>query len=180
VLCAGSGPWGSTIDPQDHSVNRTIYLSLGSNLGDRAGNLAEAVKRLGALGTVVAQSSLYETEPVEVESDQPWYLNSAVAMKTELEPEEFLQRVLAIERAMGRHRSGHKSSRSIDIDLILFGDEIVKSENLTIPHPAMHRRRFVLDPLAEIAPEVQHPILKQTVRHLRKQLPAAGTVRKIS
>jgi len=101
-------------------------------------------------------------------------------MKTELEPEEFLQRVLAIERAMGRHRSGHKSSRSIDIDLILFGDEIVKSENLTIPHPAMHRRRFVLDPLAEIAPEVQHPILKQTVRHLRKQLPAAGTVRKIS
>jgi 2-amino-4-hydroxy-6-hydroxymethyldihydropteridine diphosphokinase len=162
-------------------VNRTVYLSLGSNLGDRAGNLAQAIKRLGTLGSVIAQSSVYETEPVEVESDQPWYLNCAVAMTTNLDAEVFLHDVLAIEQHMGRQRSGYKVPRSIDIDVIFFGNEIIHSEDLSVPHPAMHRRRFVLDPLAEIAPELQHPILKQTMRQLRDKLPAhAGTVRRIT
>lgn len=161
-------------------MNKTVYLSLGSNVGDREANLREAIARLSELGTITAQSSLYETEPVEMENAQPWFLNCAVAIETELGPEEVLDGVLAIEQRMGRRRTGIKNSRNIDIDIIFFEDAVIASGELTVPHPAMQQRRFVLEPLAEIAPDVIHPVLKRSIRELRDRLPASSaTVRKL-
>jgi 2-amino-4-hydroxy-6-hydroxymethyldihydropteridine diphosphokinase len=132
------------------------------------------------MGAVTAVSSLYETEPVEVERMQPWFLNCVVAMETGLMPKQFLSRTLAIEQELGRRRSDSKGPRTLDIDIVLFGNAIVDSPGLTIPHPAMHRRRFVLEPLVEIAPDVRHPILKRTAKELLNDLPAtAGSTRRL-
>ena len=146
-------------------MEKTVYLSLGSNLGNREANLAAAIQRLRELGEVLAVSSFYETEPVEF-ADQPWFLNAAVALRTELMPKLFLAKTLAIEQQMGRRRLRPKGPRTIDIDILLFGKAIVGTPQLNVPHPAMHQRRFVMEPLAEIAPEVRHPVLKRTVREL--------------
>jgi 2-amino-4-hydroxy-6-hydroxymethyldihydropteridine diphosphokinase len=160
-------------------VHKLVYLSLGSNLGDRAANLNAAIARLGGLGTVVTVSSFYETEPVELTA-QPWFLNCAVALDTEKMPKQLLAGILEIEQAMGRRRVQTKGPRTVDIDILLFGSSIVDTQGLTIPHPALHERRFVLEPLAEIAPEVRHPVFKRTVRELRDALPPGQAVRKVS
>jgi 2-amino-4-hydroxy-6-hydroxymethyldihydropteridine diphosphokinase len=127
---------------------------------------------------VVATSSPYETEPVEF-TEQSWFLNCAVALETEKTPQELMSTILGIEQEMGRHRVQKKGPRSIDIDILLFGNAMIDSPELTVPHPAMHQRRFVLEPLAEIAPEVQHPLLRKTIRELLDALPAGQAVRKI-
>src|SRR5581483_973297 len=156
-----------------------VYLSLGSNLGDQAIHLQSAIERINALGEVVAQSAFYETEPVEV-SGHPWYLNCAIALKTEKMPKQLIAALLAIERDMGRRRSGERTPRKIDIDILLFGNSVIDSKELTVPHPEMHRRRFVLEPLVEIAPELRHPVFKRTVRELREALPPGQGVKKVS
>lgn len=154
-----------------------VHLSLGSNVGDRAANLNTAVDHLRALGEIVAVSSFYETEPVEFAA-QPWFLNCAVALSTDKTPEETLASILEIEQKLGRRRAQKKGPRIIDIDILLFGNSIVDDPGLTIPHPAMHERRFVLEPLAEIAPDARHPVLKQTIQELRDTLPAGQAVRR--
>lgn len=160
-------------------MHKVVYLSLGSNVGDRAGNLNAAIDRLGALGEVVAVSSFYETEPVEFTA-QPWFLNCAVKLDTEKMPKQLFASILEIERQMGRQRKQKKGPRTIDIDIVLFGNSVIETQGLTIPHVAMHERRFVLEPLAEIAPEVRHPVFKRTVRELRDALPLGQAVRKVS
>jgi 2-amino-4-hydroxy-6-hydroxymethyldihydropteridine diphosphokinase len=155
-----------------------FYLSLGSNVGDRAANLRAAIDRLARAGRVKAVSSFYETEPVDVH-DQPWFLNCVLALETDKSPPELLQHALAIEAEMGRVRTPDKGPRKVDIDIVLAGDRVITESGLKIPHPAMHQRRFVLEPLAEIAPDVVHPVLRKTARELLGQLPPGQSVRKL-
>jgi 2-amino-4-hydroxy-6-hydroxymethyldihydropteridine diphosphokinase len=154
-----------------------VYLSLGSNVGDREAQLQGAVTRLAAIGRVTAVSSFYETEPVEF-TEQPWFLNCAVALDTSQTPQQLMTSILRIEQEMGRRRVQNKGPRAIDIDILLFDDAVVESPEVTIPHPALHQRRFVLEPLAEIAPEVRHPVMHKTIRELRDALLPEQIVRK--
>jgi 2-amino-4-hydroxy-6-hydroxymethyldihydropteridine diphosphokinase len=159
------------------------YLSLGSNVGDRELALRDAIARLETAGRILAVSSFYETEPVEF-TDQAWFLNCAVALETGATPMELMCALLEIERQMGRQRVQKKGPRTIDLDILLFidpvaGEAAIDSPELTLPHPAMHRRRFVLQPLAEIAAEAHHPVLKKTIRELLEALPARQDVRKL-
>lgn len=158
---------------------KRAYLSLGSNVGDREANLGEAIARLKEIGRVVAASSFYETEPVEFTA-QDWFLNCAVLLETPKMPAQLLESLLKLEQAMGRRRLQPKGPRIIDVDILLFGDSVVNTNDLTIPHPAMQDRRFVLQPLAEIAPDVRHPVLKKTARELLEALPPGQIVRKLA
>jgi len=153
-----------------------VYLSLGSNVGDRAAHLRAAIERLAEAGTVKATSDFYETEPVGV-ADQPWFLNCVVALETGQAPRELLAYALAIEEGMGRRRTRDKGPRTIDVDILLFGDRVIDEPGLKVPHPAMHERRFVLEPLAEIAPGILHPTIKKTARQLLAGLPTGQAVR---
>jgi len=159
-------------------MRRRFYLSLGSNLGDREANLRGAIRALGKLGEVAAVSSFYETEPVDV-VEQPWFLNCAVALDSDRTPLEVLQEILALENEMGRFRTQDKGPRNIDIDILLAGDAIVGTAELTVPHPAMHERRFVLEPLAEIAPGAMHPRLRKKISELLADLPPGPMVRRL-
>jgi 2-amino-4-hydroxy-6-hydroxymethyldihydropteridine diphosphokinase len=165
--------------PEDWAVHKIVYLSLGSNLGDREANLRTAIEKLGEFGNIAAISSFYETEPVEVTA-QPWFLNCAVKLDTEKMPRQLISAILALEQSMGRQRKQQKGPRIIDIDVLLFGSSVIEIPSLTIPHPHLHERRFVLEPLAEIAPDARHPIYKRSMRELRDALPPGQTVRKLS
>jgi len=160
-------------------VRGLAAVALGSNLlssfGDREANLREAVRRIGLLGEVKAVSSFYDTEPVGY-LDQPRFLNAALLLETELAPAALMQALLEVERAMGRERVGAvaKGPRVIDLDMLLYGDLVMAREELVLPHPAMHERRFVLEPLAEIAPEWVHPLFGTTVREMLARLDSVG------
>lgn len=159
-------------------VSEIAYLSFGSNLGDRAGHLGEALAELGTEDRLLAVSAFYETQPIDVPV-QPWFLNCAAAIETMKTPRELLEFVLRIESSMGRLRMREKGPRNIDIDIVLYGDWVVDERGLKIPHPAMHERRFVLEPLVEIAPEVRHPTLGKTARELLAAIDRGQTVRRL-
>jgi 2-amino-4-hydroxy-6-hydroxymethyldihydropteridine diphosphokinase len=153
------------------TVTRVAAIALGSNLasewGDRAANLREAVRRVKRLGQVRAVSRFYDTAPVGY-TDQPNFLNAAMLLETELEPVELMRALLAVERAMGRDRAAAvaKGPRVIDLDLLLMDDVVMVTEELTLPHPAMAQRRFVLEPLKQIAPTLVDPLSGRTVAEM--------------
>lgn len=151
----------------------TVYLGLGTNIGDRRLNLTRAIELLSlALGKCIAVSRFIETAPWGFESSNS-FLNCAAAFETELQPTELLDTTESIERELGRtvkSQGGNYSDRIIDIDILIYGDEIIETERLTIPHPLMHKRDFVLQPMAEIAPDVVHPVLDKSIILLLKEL----------
>jgi 2-amino-4-hydroxy-6-hydroxymethyldihydropteridine diphosphokinase len=158
---------------------KDVYLSLGSNIGEREQNIARAIDSLPSYGVrVVKESALYETEPVELRA-QDWFLNCIAKVETSLSAQELMQVLLQIERSMGRERLIPKGPRIIDVDIVLYGAEIVTEPHLEIPHPRMKDRRFVLAPLAEIAPEMVHPTLKKTIRQLLHETTDHSEVRRI-
>jgi 2-amino-4-hydroxy-6-hydroxymethyldihydropteridine diphosphokinase len=152
-------------------TTKTVYLSLGSNIGDRARNLQAALEQLAAPDLrVVRTSPAYETEPVEYTA-QRWFLNLVAEAMTELLPLQLLLRIGRVERALGRVRTVPKGPRTIDIDILFYGRAIVRSAKLEIPHPRMAERRFVLAPLADLAPDLRHPVTRKTVREMLDAAP---------
>ncbi len=150
---------------------KTVYLSLGSNVGDREDNLRAAIERLAAPDLHVLRTSpVYETEPVDYTA-QRWFLNLVVEAETSLFPKLLLSRTARIERELGRVRTVAKGPRTIDIDILLYGKAVVESATLQIPHPRMAERRFVLAPLADLVPNLRHPVTHKTVREMLDAAP---------
>ncbi len=153
-------------------MNQTAmaYIGLGANLGDRAATLREAAQRLGTLGRITAVSSLYETEPVGFR-EQPPFLNAVIALETNMSPTELFRELIAIERDLGRVRTFRNAPRTLDLDVLLMDDLVLETSDLTLPHPRMHERAFVLAPLTEVAPDVVHPVLGVPMAALLASLP---------
>lgn len=153
----------------------TAYLGLGSNLGDREANLRRALSLLGEKVEVTALSSVYETEPWGY-TEQPHFLNMTCGLRTALAPHELLAHAQDVERRLGRVRTLRYGPRTIDVDILLYGDLVVDTPDLQIPHPGIPERAFVLAPLAEIAPGVEHPVLKRRICELLVNAPGLETV----
>ena len=161
------------------SLAATVYLSLGANLGDRLANLRLALARLQTLARLEDVSSLYETEP-QGPSDQPLFLNAVCRVSTGLEPQALLRFLKNLEREIGRPPAGQRwGPRPIDLDILLYDDRVLDAPELTVPHPRLAERAFVLVPLCELAPELRHPLLGKTMKELLSSLGKKG-VRKIA
>jgi 2-amino-4-hydroxy-6-hydroxymethyldihydropteridine diphosphokinase len=153
------------------------FLSLGSNLGNRSDYLHKAIEALSGNGVaVVRQAGIYETEPLEV-TDQPWFLNTVVEANTTMSPHQLMDVCLSIERENHRLRTEIKSARTVDLDIIFYDDQIIHESQLTIPHPRFRERKFVLVPLAEIAPDFIDPVSSHSIETLLQQCPDTSVIR---
>lgn len=169
IIACGFAPRRDT--GHNFPVTCTAYIAMGSNLGDRRAYLASAADAIGALPgvEVVTLSPIYETDPVGGPAEQGKFLNCAAAVKTTLTPEALLHALHRIEADLGRDRAGESTRngpRTLDLDIVLFGDLVIDEHHLTIPHPRMHQRPFVLQPLCDLAPDAIHPVMKKTVSEL--------------
>lgn len=155
-------------------MKRTVLMGLGSNRGDKKSLLQRAVAEIErrGLGRVTAKSSLWRTEPKGMAGEKEEFLNAVIRLETDLKPEELLSGLLAIEEALGRRRGSgvRPEGRTLDLDILFWGDEIIERPGLHIPHPRLHERRFALAPLCELAPDFLHPVLKQTLRALQERV----------
>jgi 2-amino-4-hydroxy-6-hydroxymethyldihydropteridine diphosphokinase len=158
----------------------TAYIALGSNLGKRQAAVRAALRRLGEMPQtgVVAVANLRETEPVDCPPGAERFINTVARVETGLSAAELMRHLMAIERELGRERSEgdpprRHAARTMDLDLLLYGEAVIATPEVTVPHPRMHERRFVLEPLADIAPKVVHPVLRKTVAELLAELPGA-------
>ena len=151
-------------------VKQEIYIALGSNLGNRLANIRKAIELMKREGIeIIDESSIYETEPVGYRK-QGWFLNSVVKGRTELSPRRLWKRLEKIEKSMGREKEIKWGPRIIDLDILFYGNKILNGKQLHIPHSELHKRKFVLVPLGEIAPELVHPVLKKTISELLRDL----------
>jgi 2-amino-4-hydroxy-6-hydroxymethyldihydropteridine diphosphokinase len=150
----------------------TAYIAIGANLGEREKTMRRALELLNEIADVRVTriSSFMENPAIGGPADSPAFLNGVAEVETTLSPDALLDRLLDIEKQLGRVRREKWEPRAIDLDMILFGNQVVNTDRLTIPHPLMHARRFVLEPLVEIAPDISHPVLKQTVRALLERV----------
>ena len=152
-----------------------VYLSLGSNMGKKEDQITAAISRISKISKVTKVSSLYLTEPVGV-SDQDWFLNCVIEVETDVEPKALLSSLKSIERKLGRTKTMKNGPRSIDIDILFYGNEVVQTKSLVIPHPLLQERLFVLQPLMDLNPCFMHPVLQKTIQELYEEQPWAEMV----